>query len=43
MVCLLKILFESKDIMEGRKQQSKTAVQVLKYLSAYIEYRSEAD
>lgn len=40
MVYLLKILFSSKDIMEGRKQQSRTAVNVLKYLSSYIEYRS---
>ena len=31
----------SKEIMEGRKQQSKTAEKVLRYLSDYIEYRSD--
>jgi hypothetical protein len=39
MVRLLRILFTSRDIMEGRKQQSKTALKVLKYLSEYIEFR----
>ena len=41
MVSLLHILFASSGIMEGRKQQSKTALEVLKYLSEYIDYRSQ--
>ena len=43
MVRLLRILFASKEIMEGRKVQSKTAEKVLKYLSEYIEFCGRED
>jgi hypothetical protein len=36
MVTLLKILFGSKSITEGRMRESKTVLKVLKYLSEYI-------
>lgn len=42
MVTLLKILFNSKEIAEGRMKESKTALKVLKYLSQYIEYRGQS-